>query len=114
MKYLSTALTLLLAVSSISIRASDGEDASDMGKSMLAISKMTGACGVFNLQINFQETTKMDGGSEFLMRFWTYEAARLGKTLKEYATGCAEAIKAYNKLDGMMDDINDPNGAQKK
>tara|TARA_R110002072_G_scaffold301652_1_gene481861 strand:+ start:2066 stop:2320 length:255 start_codon:yes stop_codon:yes gene_type:complete len=51
---------------------------------ILAVSKYAGACGILGLQAEFQSTTKLEGGDEFLVRFWTTEAARLGMSMEEY------------------------------
>ena len=55
------------------------------------------------MQLQFQESTKMDGGNEFVVRFWTTEAARLGKTLNEYAAHCVSTVSAYDKLWDMVE-----------
>lgn len=36
---------------------------------MMVVAKATGMCGVLSQLIRFQDTTKMKGGDEFIMRF---------------------------------------------
>jgi hypothetical protein len=68
-------------------------------ESILVIGKASGACGILNLQLQFQTNTKMTGGDEFVVRFWTTEAARLGMTLEEYATKhCQSSLSSYDRL----------------
>ena len=67
-------------------------------QSLLAVGKGTGACGILNMQLIFQDTTGMDGGNEFIVRFWTTEAARLGMTLERYAEHCKTTIASYDRL----------------
>ena len=67
-------------------------------QSLLAVGKGTGACGILHQQLTFQSTTMMAGGNEFIVRFWTTEAARLGMTLDQYAEHCTTAIASYDKL----------------
>jgi hypothetical protein len=43
---------------------------------IMAVGKMTGACGILDSMINFQKTTRMEGGEAFVLRFWEVEAAR--------------------------------------
>jgi hypothetical protein len=63
---------------------------------LLVVGKGSGACGILTLQIQFQEGTKMSGGNEFVGRFWTTEAARLGMTLDQYGKFCAKTLDAYD------------------
>lgn len=64
----------------------------------LVISKMTGACGMVKQMAAFQEATKMPGGDDFLMRFMTTEAARLGETPLGFLERCKGAIEFYVEL----------------
>jgi hypothetical protein len=63
---------------------------------MMVVAKATGMCGVLSQMINFQQTTKMDGGDEFMIRFINTEAARLGKTLEVYVGDCPPIVEKYN------------------
>lgn len=65
---------------------------------MLVIAKMAGACGILDSMINFQKTTRMLGGDEFVARFWAVEATRLGLSVKELSDRCDQSIVAYDKL----------------
>lgn len=98
----STFAALLLSVS-ISVSAQD-EGISVQG--MLATSKIAGACGILDSLIQFQSTTKMQGGNEFVTRFWAVEAARQGLTVEQLAERCNQAISVYDKfwnIAGKMD-----------
>ena len=63
---------------------------------ILASAKYAGACGILDSLIQFQKTTKMEGGDEFVSRFWAVEAARLGLTVQELSDNCNQAIAVYD------------------
>ena len=62
---------------------------------MMVVAKATGMCGVLSQLVRFQETTKMKGGDEFIMRFLNTEAARLGHTVESYIGQCPSVIEKY-------------------
>lgn len=64
---------------------------------VLALGKLTGGCGILKLQMEFQENTKLKGGDEYLARFWTTEATRLGMSVEQYAKQCVVATKSYTE-----------------
>jgi hypothetical protein len=72
------------------------EDSDVLGT--LAAAKMAGACGIMDSQIDFQTKTKMDGGDEFVARFWFIEATRLGKSMEEYFELCKSSVSIYDKI----------------
>jgi hypothetical protein len=59
---------------------------------------MAGACGILDSMIQLQKTTKLPGGDDFVVRFWTVEAARLGMTVQQLSERCNEAISGYDTL----------------
>jgi hypothetical protein len=65
---------------------------------MLATAKFAGACGILDSMINFQKTTRMPGGDDFVARFWSVEAARLGLSVQALSDRCDQSIIAYDKL----------------
>lgn len=65
---------------------------------ILVIAKSTGMCGTFKQLSAFQESTKMPGGDEFILRFLNTESARLGKTLPELLKQCQTSVKMYNDI----------------
>jgi len=62
---------------------------------MMVVAKATGMCGVLSQLIRFQDTTKMKGGDEFIMRFLKTEAARLGHTVETFVGQCPDVIEKY-------------------
>lgn len=68
------------------------------GQTALATAKIAGACGVLNSMINFQKTTRMQGGDEFVSRFWAVEAARLGMSVEQMSKQCDSAVGLYDLL----------------
>lgn len=76
--------------------ASSQEELTTQG--ILATAKMAGACGILDSMINFQKTTKMEGGNAFVLRFWEVESARLGMTVEQLSNQCNQAVTGYDKL----------------
>ena len=64
---------------------------------ILSTAKIAGACGILDSMIDFQAKTKLDGGNEFVSRFWTLEAARLGLSVEELSNNCNAAILQYDQ-----------------
>jgi len=69
----------------------------------MIVSKMTGVCGVMFQMADFQNSTQMPGGTNFIARFWKTEFARLGKTQEEFLKECKESISTYDRY---MDALN--------
>ena len=65
---------------------------------ILSVAKMTGACGILQAQSAFQANTKLEGGDKFVERFWSTEAARLGKSPDQYIKDCQVSITAYESM----------------
>jgi len=53
------------------------------GQGILATAKLAGVCGIVDSMIHFQTTTKMIGGDDFVARFWSVEATRLGFSVEQ-------------------------------
>lgn len=92
MKIFYVAIYLIL-LSGIS-HANDNEALMDA----LVAAKATGMCGAIKQMSAFQESTKMPGGDDFILRFLNSEAARLGKTLPEFLAQCKAAVGSYTAL----------------
>lgn len=92
---------LLLAMMPVLVQAEDLSDSLGAADhsigDLLITAKMTGMCGVIETMMNFQETTQMDGGFEFIERFWSSEAARLGWTVGEMMLLCNSSVAAYEQ-----------------
>jgi len=69
---------------------------SESALELLATAKITGACGILDSLIYFQKTTKLNGGDDFVTRFWSFEAARMGKSVEELSTACNQAVTVYD------------------
>lgn len=67
-------------------------------REVLVTAKYAGACGILTGILDFQRTTKMAGGDEFVARYWNTEAARLGMTVKEMVARCAQSVSLYDAL----------------
>jgi len=91
MKKLTTILFLFFSLSGVAKSDSD----MDTIKHYMVVAKATGMCGVFVQMASFQEATKMKGGTEFIVRFLSTEAARLGYTLDAFMESCPKVTKKY-------------------
>lgn len=65
---------------------------------VLSAAKIAGACGILDSMLDFQLETKLEGGNDFVARFWQAESARLGMTVEEMSETCDKAIMAYNVM----------------
>jgi hypothetical protein len=65
---------------------------------ILATGKMAGACGILDSMIQFQKSTRMEGGEAFVLRFWGVEAARLGMSVQQLSEQCNQSVSAYDTL----------------
>lgn len=89
---------LVISLSSYAYADSNGS-----GQEVLAVAKIAGACGILDSIINFQKTTKMTGGDEFVSRFWAVEAARMGISVQELSLRCNKAVVMYDQIWSAMD-----------
>ena len=91
------AIWLLTFFSTHSFAQEQTESGADYALQLMSLGKLTGNCGIFRAQVVFQEETVLDNGDEFLSRYWTMEAARLGKTLEEYVQYCLTYMNEYTE-----------------
>jgi len=91
------AFALVIASPLAADSAERGEDDRSV-QGILATAKMAGACGIMDSLIHFQKTTKINGGDDFVARFWALEATRLGMSVKQYSDQCSGAVSAYDRL----------------
>lgn len=92
MKKLLVLLSLLVPLTSFSEESGTKEIIS-----LLISAKATGMCGTLKQLAAFQESTKMPGGDEFLVRFINTEVARLGKTQEQFFSECQVAVATYTR-----------------
>lgn len=90
-------LIILSNLLTFNVYANEKENENKPLIEMLVIAKSTGMCGNIKQLVAFQETTKMDGGDDFLLRFLNTEAARLGQDLPELLTQCKSSISIYTR-----------------
>ena len=96
MRYKTTYSCLIVAfVLSFSQASYSGEESELL--TILSTAKIAGACGILDSLIDFQAKTKMNGGNEFVSRFWTLEAARLGLSVEELSNSCNTAVLRYDQ-----------------
>jgi hypothetical protein len=96
MKLLLVHFVLIFVTMSLAAPTFAADDLSAQG--LLSVAKMAGACGILDSMIQLQKSTNISGGNEFVSRFWTVEAARLGYTVKQLSETCDKSIAAYNRL----------------
>lgn len=89
---LGIALALLVAVSGATAQSELSP------RHLLSVAKMAGACGILDSMIQLQKTTKLPGGDDFVVRFWSTEAARLGMTVQQLSDTCSRSIATYDRL----------------
>ena len=99
---------LLIAVLGMTslVYGAENKTGEDELMTLLSVSKFYGGCGIINQMVEFQRTTKMPGGDQFIERFANTEAARLGMTFQEYSNLCVQADRVYKKYSEFSDDID--------
>jgi len=88
---------VLLLIFSFSISwSAENYDKDASPQDLMIVSKIAGMCGTFRQMTVFQESTKMTGGDEFIVRFIHTEIARLGWTEKKFFKNCEMAASTYD------------------
>jgi hypothetical protein len=89
---------LIITILFSSMVASEEKSDDDMSAviEMMVVAKATGMCGVLSQLVSFQQTTKMSGGDDFVVRFLNTEAARLGHTMESLIGQCPSVVEKYN------------------
>ena len=75
------------------------QDTLEAQRLVITTSKFAGMCGVVRQLAYFQESTQMPGGNEFIVRFLSTEAARLGYTLEQFLAKCVEVTEEYSRIE---------------
>ena len=60
---------------------------------LMTNAKVSGMCGVFSQMVEFQNSAKIPGGGEFIVRFIEAEASRLGRTSTSFLDSCVEIAR---------------------
>ena len=95
-------LLIGLCLFSMSVHGNKESENLEFLGEILVVSKFTGLCGAIHQMIGFQETTKMPGGDEFVVRFVAVETARLGMSAQEFMDQCATSINRYKQYAGIV------------
>ena len=88
----------------------DEKTDSEFALDLMVTAKATGMCGVFSQMVSFQDSTKMPGGDDFIVRFINTEAARLGYTLDSFMKMCPIIVKKYNDTMQLLGGIDGKGG----
>jgi hypothetical protein len=67
-------------------------------QAVLMVANVAGECDVLFYMVEFQKKNNINGGNEYVAKFWSDEAARLGMTVEQMSARCSESAAAYNKL----------------
>lgn len=94
LRIISILLVALFCATSFQVHAEEKIS----GHKILSTAKVAGSCGILDSMVHFQETTKMDGGDEFVSRFWAVEAARLGMSVQKMSEQCDKTVTLYDNL----------------
>jgi len=86
---------VLVIIAHLMMFSAIAEESNDEVIGLLIAAKATGVCGTYRQMALFQESTRMPGGDEFIVRFINTEVARLGKTQEEFFNECRVAVDTY-------------------
>lgn len=95
-------ISVLLASPPVFSQEENNSD-SDEIRLMLISAKMHGMCGLVHQMAQFQESTKLDGGDEFILRFMSTELARLNMTAEEFLASCDKVASYYKYYMNLFD-----------
>lgn len=88
---------VLLLILSFSISwSADNNEKNASPQDLMIVSKVAGMCGTLRQMAIFQESTKMPGGDEFVVRFLHTEMARLGWTEETFFKNCEGSASTYD------------------
>jgi hypothetical protein len=87
---------VLLILSSVASAATAEQSMKNPFQEVMITSKMVGTCGVMQQMVRFQEATKMEGGEDFILRFWSTEATRLGMSTDRFIQVCDNSTSKYD------------------
>ena len=88
----------------IAVRQAQGTAGPADVTAAVAAAKLTGACGVLQSLVNFETTTRMNGGDALIVRFVRMEVARLGMTVDDYFQSCKQAIAISDRVASALRD----------
>lgn len=86
---------LSIVLASFCANAWSAEQEAPSIQAILVSAKFLGGCGILSQMAIFQDSTKMAGGNEFIIRFMSTEAARLGMTVDQYMAQCKKSAEIY-------------------
>ena len=98
MKFKFAVLLMVVSFSSMS-SASSLKDLPKDDKTisnLMLTSKYAGLCGMYGQMVQFQQSTKMAGGDEFMERFINTELSRMNIDLVQFARQCKQSIEIYD------------------
>lgn len=95
---MTIAKTLIIALAFLVAEGTAAAQSDLSPRHLLSVAKMAGACGTLDSMIQLQKTTKLPGGDDFVVRFWSTEAARLGLTVQQLSDTCNRSVAAYDRL----------------
>ena len=84
----------ILLIASTCALAADQDPMKEIHGALVS-AKISGGCTILIQMDEFQKSTKMPGGDEFLQRFLSMESARLGVSIDRYVQMCADAGRVY-------------------
>lgn len=99
LRLLLLATTLLLAAQA-PVHAEEGVSP----QAVLAVANTAGECDVLYSMVEFQKQTTIQGGNEYVSKFWAAESAKLGLTVEQLSDRCNKSVVAYDKLLGSAEE----------
>ena len=91
MKKLLTVL-FFVTVASLPARADVSPQAT------LMVANVAGECDILYDMVDFQKKNNINGGEEYVAKFWASEAAKLSLSVEQLSDRCGKSTAAYDKL----------------
>ena len=93
MKLLTLSLCAFLLCA---ITSAQADGVSPQGALMVA--NVAGECDVLYSMVEFQKKNNINGGQEYVAKFWASEAAKMNLTVDQLSARCEKTAAAYDKL----------------
>jgi len=64
----------------------------------LMVANVAGECEMLYSMIEFQKQSNIQGGEEYVAKFWSAEAAKMKLTVEQLSDRCKKSTAAYDKV----------------
>ncbi len=67
-------------------------------QTLLMVANVAGECDVLYSMVEFQKKSHINGGEEYVAKFWADQSAKAGLTVDQLSDRCGKSTAAYDKI----------------